>query len=95
MAIETKAEADAKNFLRYAFGEVAVGVSESESFERAYSPELRAFFQGRLGTVPALWWYATPALGARPQETAARKAVAEFLREIADTLSPTTDDEQP
>lgn len=79
----TKAQADAQNFIRYAFGETPVGSAENESVERAYSPELRAFFQGRLGVVPKAWWSLSHPRGA---EAPARKAVAEFLREIADEL---------
>lgn len=82
MTVLTKAEVDAQNFLRYAFGETPIGSAENESVDRAYSPELRAFFQGRLGKVPYVWWHSPP------HEAEARKAVAEFLMEIAGTLDP-------
>lgn len=85
MSPPTKADYDAQNFLRYAFGETPVGSADNESVDRAFAPELRAFFQGRLGVVPSRWWMAKvpPHM---PDETAARRSVAEFLREIADVL---------
>ena len=81
MITKTKAEMDAQNFLRYAFGETPVGSADNESVDRAYSPELRAFFQGRIGDVPLRWWDSRPEV-----DRMAKKHVAEFLREIADVL---------
>ena len=49
MITKTKAEMDAQNFLRYAFGETPVGSADNESVDRAYSPELRAFFRKTYG----------------------------------------------
>lgn len=87
MTILTKTEIDAQNFLRYAFGETPVGSADGESVDRAYSPELRAFFQGRIGGIPSKWWLLQENQ-LTPQERAARKAVAEFLIEIAGVLDP-------
>jgi hypothetical protein len=86
-SVPTRAEEDAKNFLRYAFGETPVGSAENESVDRAYSPELKAFFQGRLGPVPAVWYRLVKV---SPAETTARKNLADFLRELADTIEPET-----